>query len=431
MTVTPLMWRSLDKITASFTYHSSYPVEWDPKSGTLVHNPLSRKLLPWAVMVYIYLPPFILMSFLFTIAPLLGANRLPFMNYVVMVVGNFFVFVFIFIAENAMLLFCQVPAQAFNCLVSLQKSLESESSTKNLKNCNTHKFIARLSKLFHLSGHRRRTKPQKAGQPDYLGYFLNMCVSLFSFYYPIFLCFFLLYFEFDPLFMLYKYYIPSSNQPHLGVWLKVGCHLLRLLQCFPVYQTTHILCKVICLAVIGGQLLLSCVTYFLKTISELSNPFRAADILLKHKSLEIILLMLLDIVRFLAAGFMAIGFILSVAFNFATLKMYHIIPMPLYLYCPSVSVLIPALISILLPMAISLYERDAQVHAGWRNIMHKSPGLKLLKRELSATKTLRFYAGFFGFTIFELKPGVKSTYYYAILDYTMTLLLSIDLHVFM
>lgn len=247
--------------------------------------------------------------------------------------------------------------------------------------------------------------------------------------YPYFVVFFI-YFELDPLIQIYKYWIPPNKVKNFGIWFKISFHLFRFVQILPAQQAGHLISVIICLSTVAAHAVLSCVTFFVKTAAQISNPIREAQILCKHKGLEIILLMGTDITRFAIGGFMLLGAIISVGVNFISIKMLHLIPMPLNLTFPTVAVITPCLFSVMLPMLTDLYEMDRKVHSDWNYYLSRSPELKLLKRKLRATKVIRYYAGIFGFTVYQLKRKVKSECYFAIANYTITALLYIDPLVF-
>lgn len=83
-------------------------------------------------------------------------------------------------------------------------------------------------------------------------------------------------------------------------------------------------------------------------------------------------------------------------------------------------------------MGINVYEGEVVVHSEWANNVHRTCGyeLKVLSRQLRAIKKLRVSAGVLDFKVFELRRGVRPTYYAAIVDYII-LLLSIDPSIFM
>lgn len=182
----------------------------------------------------------------------------------------------------------------------------------------------------------------------------------------------------------------------------------------------------ICLSTVLLHLLSDCVAIIAGSVQRISILRSATRILQEHKGLEIILAMADEFLSFAALVFMGIGLILSVLFNFVSLKMYHTIPMPLYLYFPSVSVLIVCVILVMLPLLIDVFERDVKIHGKWKYYCaRRKCNFKFISRLLKGTKVIRFNAVVPGFKIYELKKGVKPRYLYEVVDYTVTALLSI------
>lgn len=83
MGVTPLMLESLDKFAETWHFLWTCPVEWDVKKGFFVYNGISKKLVPWAIALYLISFPLMFLVFLFVFAAIAGFNRLPFINYVI------------------------------------------------------------------------------------------------------------------------------------------------------------------------------------------------------------------------------------------------------------------------------------------------------------------------------------------------------------
>lgn len=264
---------------------------------------------------------------------------------------------------------------------------------------------------------------------DIVGIFLNLCVILFAIY-PYFLTLFGIYFEIDPFIIVYKYWFPAEVKENIGIYFQLLFHCCRIVLTFiPFLFGCRTICLIICLSTTMAHLLLACVFIIASTVQRISILRSATSILHKHKALEIIMVMSDEIVSFEALGFMGLGLVLGVLFNFVSLKLYHTIPMPLFLYFPSVSVLIICVILVMLPLLINFYENDVQIHAQWRYYCYcRRSNFKIITRLLKATKVVRFNAGIPGFKVYELKKGVKPIYLFTLVNYTITALLSIPVN---
>lgn len=241
--------------------------------------------------------------------------------------------------------------------------------------------------------------------------------------YPYFLLVFGLYFELDPLMMAYKYWIPFHFKWNFTLRICLNCG--RLLQLISFLLGCHLFCKLAIIPTILVHGILGCIECIDARVADISNWKKGTENLQRHKSLEIILTLGDGAIRVGALGILAFLSVLAVMFNFVSLKLYGIIPMPMYLYFPSVAVAIPCALSFMLPMAINVYENDKKVHDKWKYYCYQSTKVKFLKRQVDATKVIRIYAGIGNFTFFEVKKAVKPRYFYETMYYTITALLSI------
>jgi hypothetical protein len=62
---------------------------------------------------------------------------------------------------------------------------------------------------------------------------------------------------------------------------------------------------------------------------------------------------------------MSAVFVIDVVCNFVTLKLYHVLPMPFYLFFPSVSIIIPIIVAVLLPIVVQIYENANKLTIKW------------------------------------------------------------------
>lgn len=172
-------------------------------------------------------------------------------------------------------------------------------------------------------------------------------------------------------------------------------------------------------------MILDCIKFVGSRAGNIANSWKGPQILLKHKCIEIILATgkeLIGIGPFWTLGMIAVVF---VVFNFVSLKMYQIIPMPLYMFFPSVSVVIPGMICMILPVVVDVYESDAEVVAQWKYSCRRSSDIKLLSRQVRATKVLRINGGMLGFTLCQFTKGVKASYFFEVVNYTITAIMSV------
>lgn len=211
----------------------------DPKKRKLIYNGMSRKLIPWAITVFVLLPPLICIQSLFVLAPVVGAtNKLPFLSYIV-VLGWLILTIFLFVADTAGLLYVEIVVHVINCLVNFHASLQGG------KKFAFFGILQIFGSLFNLLFSERKGKRSQKEPWDGLGLFLNFSVYFFAIY-PYFFFMFVIAAELDSLIFVYKYWIPSSLLEKLGPWLKLAFHLSRLTQRFPLHQCGRLFAIIFC-----------------------------------------------------------------------------------------------------------------------------------------------------------------------------------------
>lgn len=128
MTLTPLMLKALDKLPKYWDYLWTHPVEWDAKQWKFIYTPISRKLLPWAIALYLISFPVYFLLLLMASAPMITSNKLPLKDY--MIILLFFGLVSTLIAiETCFLLFAKSPTHTANCVLHLYRSWEKSKES--------------------------------------------------------------------------------------------------------------------------------------------------------------------------------------------------------------------------------------------------------------------------------------------------------------
>lgn len=128
----------------------------------------------------------------------------------------------------------------------------------------------------------------------------------------------------------------------------------------------------------------------------------ATAILLQNDAINIVLQNLSKSIEAAASFAMFAGFVLSVSFNFITIRMYDIIPMPIYLVFPFASGIILMIIQLKMPMLTGIYEGGQEVALKWKYYTQYSKDVKYLTRMIRARQSARVNAGLFGYRIFLL-----------------------------
>lgn len=169
--------------------------------------------------------------------------------------------------------------------------------------------------------------------------------------------------ELDPFSQVYRNIVaPLINHDPDGQ-LPWYLHL-RIVICIIVdLQGARLLGTILCVATIFVVLVTGCVSHLGKCAIQIasSQGLRLGRILLKSRA-DIVLFKYkgLEITVLLAYGFsshaillcMGTGLVFDILVNFVTLKLFGIVPMPLYLLFPLMAILLPVAAEIILPMII-------------------------------------------------------------------------------
>lgn len=135
MSVTELMWKSLDNYSKSWSYLWTSPIEWDHKKKILVYNGVSLKLIPWAIALYLISSPLLIILVLLVLSPLLGYNNILLPDYIIAFHFCSLAIIF-YVGETFQLLLGKDTVHAANSLISLYTSWTKSKAflSKNKRN---------------------------------------------------------------------------------------------------------------------------------------------------------------------------------------------------------------------------------------------------------------------------------------------------------
>jgi hypothetical protein len=254
-------------------------------------------------------------------------------------------------------------------------------------------------------------------------------------FYPILIVGFGVYLEIDAVSLFDQYLFSSTtswrkhfeNTAYITSFIlfmsKIGAHII------PVHTTCRICSLVLSFTAFSTHLGLATIHLLhidSRSIASLSYV-RLNKYFAKNYGIQLIILIASDIIGGVVVGLMLIGFVVGVALNFVSLKMYHAIPMPFYLYFPSVAILILITTEILLKMAVDInINSKKMVRRKWKQVVVNQHDRKYVGRKIRATRVLRLDGWLLGYKIYECTQSTRVSYYEAILIYTINALLSID-----
>lgn len=124
MGVTPLIWKSLDRISKSWNRICAAPIEWDASKRIFRYNRMSKKLIPWAIAINLGALLLVLITFLLAIAPLAGLEPLSLTKYFVNIFWLRSFSSVLVIGDPVALAYGQDAVPAMNNLIFLYRALE-------------------------------------------------------------------------------------------------------------------------------------------------------------------------------------------------------------------------------------------------------------------------------------------------------------------
>lgn len=234
---------------------------------------------------------------------------------------------------------------------------------------------------------------------------------------------FLLHSELGPLFqfqqLLTKYWTPFPLLKFVFMSiLRPVLTLIAFLQ----------MCRLFAIFISGGPIAAFLIQDNIANMDRISHRFwihsYARETLHNHAIIQILLQWSSDVLHSMVALLQFSGLI-SVPLNYMTIMMYNTIPFRLYVIFPVACILLPLSHEIFLPILINVYEDEVNLHRKWRRSLCFCGDAKYLVRRVKATRILRVYCAVLEFNFYFLKNSTKLRYQYAILNYTISAVLSV------
>ncbi|OXA40223.1 hypothetical protein Fcan01_24932 [Folsomia candida] len=365
MGVTPLVWRALDRFKSYFSLLWTHPNEWDVTQKKLVITPISTKLISWMISVFVFLNMLNIVSLCLLVGKLFGFVRLS-LSGTLVALGWWVPATFAFFIEVLGWIFAESGVNAFNCISSMEQKLWS---------------------------HLTRPSPPT---PDWTGIALNKLIDLlfaqaiFLYIYLVLIC------RLDP------YYQLESILPALiSLPVKFLLHLFRVTMWIPIFQVARISAFIISTATIAAYLALSCISALEKAATSRKtwkNSESIATHLLNYASCQLVF---------------GIGYDFYIS---------------IYLHAPLIAGIIAAAMVMMLPLCTDIYENSKEIHATWRNgMVGVKNDVKYLRRKLRSIQVIALYGGINGYNLYKCTRSMISAYFSAVISYTITATLSIDL----
>lgn len=194
-------------------------------------------------------------------------------------------------------------------------------------------------------------------------------------------------------------------------------YIPSLIYTFETVRAMSLVCGGMCYS---ARIALEC----LSRINLLRGPYTFFAFSTRSKLLYLTISGLVEPAIFIMMGF---GLVFGVCSNFCSLKLYRVVPLSLYACFPLVSILVLFVTDNLLPHGIKFHEISNK--GIWeRKIRFGLCGQRrYLKRRLQSLQPFSMYGGILDYRLFKLVRSVRTSYYFAMMDYSVTLLLCTDL----
>lgn len=237
MVLTPLMWKSLDNFATSYSYLYPCPLEWDKKSGKLVCNKISRKLVPWTISVFVGMSSIFIFCLVLLSSQLFGLARIELSDLLLTAVFLCLA-TFSILLEIVLLHFADCFSHSFNCGITYLRRLGNSVLLKISPSIPLIMYI-----IFFYAAFGRIFLESPPHSVDPLGVTLNLIVAMFSIY-PYFMYPFVIYLGIDPFTLTLHYLLPYDLTLLTGIFtllrLSVISSLIqgnRLFSCVAVTTT--------------------------------------------------------------------------------------------------------------------------------------------------------------------------------------------------
>ncbi|OXA44370.1 hypothetical protein Fcan01_20479 [Folsomia candida] len=393
MVVTPIMWKSVEN-TSRFPFIWKCPVQFDRSLRTAVYHPISKQLIPWCLVLLKSVTSAFPCLFLIT-SQFFGRIHIEFVNlfglwmcYILLAIG--------IVGELALLIYGKTPSVAFSSIKILERRLAWNMIT-----------------------------PQKTRSSiDSAGLMLIVIVFVFAFYGCVIIPA-TTYFRLDPYSQFYHKILLNTQYDTLPA--RIILLTLNATLMLPAIQTCRVFSIVVTILTVLSRLILDCVAHLDRMTQVCREDDEMESIIRQYQALQIILIMGDELISLGILLFMIVGFVAAVAFIFASVKLSHLIPLPIFIYILSVAAIVPVMIQIMLPMFIAIFENASAFRDRGRQQLVFMANRKYIRRKLESMRIIRMQAGLFGFNVFLLKKAAKSVYYYNICNYTINTMLSVKL----
>lgn len=186
--------------------------------------------------------------------------------------------------------------------------------------------------------------------------------------------------------------------------------------------------RMICISIVIFIVCIKVLTDLFKTLLLIHNNLEQQKVIELWKHTEIVIKILKPATDIMIAIVLGICFVISVLTNFCTIKLGSVVPMYIYVLFPHIAIVVMGVFTLAISQTSKLYNYSSELlwqlkisSRGRWDIKGRKCHSKLLK----SFQPLAVCAGINGYQLFVSKQSLMLTYCYAVVDYTITALLSI------
>jgi len=257
-----------------------------------------------------------------------------------------------------------------------------------------------------------------SNETDILSKVIQFLVYAFAFY-PVMLLGVVIY-NLDPLYHLANLIYPKELFRPSSVNM-IFLFLRLVIWIITVYRTCRLFPITFILGTVYQRLCNHCLD-MIHTKTHLLESFKL------YQQLAVTMSLGVEFIQCLCSTLLASGFVFSICFNYASLRMYSVLPTLIYPYFPSVACFLPLLIDVNVTGAIKINTASTEVVKNhWKlEVLSRKVEInrRYLLRKIWSFRPLRMTFGGLGYDLFVLSRFTKIQFYGAISMYTVDALVS-------
>jgi len=411
------IFKSLDFYSKINRHMSLCPISWDSGNQELVFNPL-KKTHWWHFNVYVVtftvfygsLAAICLRQY---ISPEENVSNIVIATYVLgLLLGSVVMELALGLSITG-----ETCVRCFNAIFTCQSKFRQGNANFLIDDVDIQIKQTNLSKT--TSQHRRKRLLADLLHPDWFTLsFLS--TALFLRVVPAFATVLIVAFDLDPWGSTLENLLPSHLHQNLCVKT-----LHKILASVILFIASSEGCRIIPMIVI--QMVMSLMAY-LENIRLLVNYGRncksvqdAANLYMLYTELQVANNSALGYVAWQAFALNLVGTVLVLGLLFASVRLYGVLPLPVYLVIVYATVVTMVITYTLSPIAANVYDHSEEALVTWR----EQWGLnRILKRKFRAMRPYHFYGGVNGFRFYGYQQSFKRMYFSLIVDSTINLLMT-------